>query len=70
MTYEQAKSEAHRRWGAAGRALFYRDPGEYAVGTMGGAKLPNGTYPYGVGASWEEAFTDADRNAAKTGRAL
>ncbi len=61
MTHQDAQREARRRWGAAG-SIEYRGakpPGErYAVGTKGGA--PNGI-AYGKGASYEEAFADADR---------
>jgi hypothetical protein len=62
MTYAQAMTEAVRRWGRAGQ-VAYRD-GQHVVGTIGGDPLPNGSYPYGRGWTWEEAFRDADRRAA------
>jgi hypothetical protein len=63
MTAEQARAEARRRWGVAGTARI-EDAG-YVVGTIGGDMLPNGTYAYGVGRSWEEAFSDSERRARK-----
>jgi len=61
MGIDDARREARRRWGFSGTAIT-RD-GECIVGTIGGDMLPNGTFAYGRGWSWEEAFADADRRS-------
>jgi len=64
MDIHDAQREAKRRWGSTG-AAHTRD-GECIVGTIGGDLLTNGTYAYGRGWTWEEAFADADRRSKVT----
>ena len=60
---DSAMREALRRWGAAGSVRM--DDGRCKVGTIGGDLLPNGTFAYGVGWTWDAAFADADVRAQR-----
>jgi hypothetical protein len=61
MTIDEARCEAQRRWGVPGSVKM--DDGQCVVGTIGGDMMANGTFGYGRGWTWEEAFADADRRA-------
>lgn len=62
MTLADAVLKAVQRWGIRGHARL--QDGMCVVGTIGGERLANGSFPYGRGWTWEEAFADADRRAA------
>ena len=62
MTRADAQETARRRWGAAAGIRHrlgssWPDPFEYAVGRRDGLSFE----ALGEGATWEEAFADADR---------
>lgn len=56
MNAHQALKQARRRWGPLGFVLAQLD-GEHLVGVNDGPRL----HIAGRGASWVEAFADADR---------
>jgi hypothetical protein len=58
MTYDEARQEAKRRWGAAGRARHQLKSDLFKVGKQVGSVF----LVKGVGRSWEEAFQSADQN--------
>lgn len=65
LNHAEACKRARELWGAAGRAEErQREPlgRRFVVGTVGA--LPD-KVAFGRGATWEEAFEDAERNRSK-----
>jgi len=63
MTEAEALQEARRRWGEHGyvRGETGAVSGRFSVGFCDGVLF----FVKGYGATWEEAFANADRNARK-----
>jgi hypothetical protein len=61
VTYDEAKREAERRWGAAAFVAYWSFD-HHEVGTIGSLLKVRGE-----GDSWEAAFADADRRAGDKG---
>jgi hypothetical protein len=66
MTNDEAKLEAERRWGgiavARDRKEHWNLIPRYVVGVLANAEAKN-MLVHGEGATWEEAFKDADARA-------
>ncbi len=65
MTHDQATAEAKSRWGCRARAVHYPRHGSTSFVCIVG-RTERGTFfcVRGHGATWEDAFADADKDEA------